>query len=167
MVDALRHGQLVPLSSPPHFAAQPGAVQWRQPSLSNSILKLPGSRGISPSAGRLQRGTACRRRRTGRAWSPCHGRPECSSQTHPQPWHWGQFILFPRGCNLIPAQAVLLNVHCRRQFAIVGDRLLIRVATARSKNATGVPHYRLHDRALQRVFRNCARSGLSLVCGDR
>ena len=43
---------------------------------------------------------------------------------------------------------------------------LRRAAMARFINATEVPYDPLHDNSLQRVSGSCARSGLSVVCGD-
>jgi hypothetical protein len=72
-----------------------GPTQWRQPSLSTSVLKPPGIRGAFPSLAALQTGQGAPGAPQGHACGPSHGLSVCRSQTQPQPSHRGHFIGSP------------------------------------------------------------------------
>ena len=61
-------------------------TQWRQPSLSTSILKPSGIRGVSPSSGMLHHGQGMPAAPHLQVCGPSHGRPGWVSQTQPQSW---------------------------------------------------------------------------------
>jgi hypothetical protein len=108
--------------------------------LSNSVLNHSGSRGFSPSSGALGCG---------------HGMPMA-----PQ----------VQACSLQASCGPRIEgISCYNLIFATkeGDISPRRAAVARFNNATDAPYDPLHDRALQRVSRSCARSGLSVVCGDR